>query len=158
MALSASAIQEFMDEDVAPPRPCFKTASNLDFFRSEPGERHCPFVLDDADFPQLKPDSLKAFCDSSAEDVKAMARWNAASFEQFQPRLLCANIFDKAIEPPAASNKCVLTHDEFVKLLGGLFNPAMQLEDILAVFKRCNIIVLGYNFCYRRIASPDTDL
>eukprot|EP00971_Amphidinium_carterae_P170949 3387901-Amphidinium_carterae.1 len=34
----------------------------------------------------------------------------------------------------------------------------MQLEDVLAVFKRCNIIVLGYNFCYRRIASAEPDL
>eukprot|EP00971_Amphidinium_carterae_P144618 2865779-Amphidinium_carterae.1 len=32
------------------------------------------FVVDDSESLQKKPDSLKAFCDSSAKDVKAMAQ------------------------------------------------------------------------------------
>eukprot|EP00971_Amphidinium_carterae_P149901 2971666-Amphidinium_carterae.1 len=52
------------------------TIANLDFVRSEPGQVHMLFVLADAD---------KVFCDSSGEGVKAHARWNAASFSQFQP-------------------------------------------------------------------------
>eukprot|EP00971_Amphidinium_carterae_P173165 3433287-Amphidinium_carterae.2 len=126
MALSACAIEDNADDDGQALVPCFKTASNLDFFRSEPGENHCPFVLDDADFPQQKPDALKAFCDSSAEDVKCMARWTAASFHRYQPRFMCANIFDREAEPAAGGTASVLTHGGFLKLLGGLFNPAMQ--------------------------------
>eukprot|EP00971_Amphidinium_carterae_P091159 1804377-Amphidinium_carterae.1 len=77
MALSVHAIETHIDEECAPPLPCFKTSSHLDFFRSEPGELHVPFVLDDSDFPYQRADALKAFADSSAEDVKCFARWNA---------------------------------------------------------------------------------
>eukprot|EP00971_Amphidinium_carterae_P135862 2691856-Amphidinium_carterae.1 len=71
LALSAQEIESIYDEDGAPPMPSFKTSSHLDFVRSEPGERHVPFVLDDADFPSQKSDALKSFCDSSGEDVSA---------------------------------------------------------------------------------------
>eukprot|EP00971_Amphidinium_carterae_P052956 1043111-Amphidinium_carterae.1 len=54
IALSAVALDDLAEDDGAVPQPCYKSASNLDFFRSEPGQRHVPFVLDDADFPAQK--------------------------------------------------------------------------------------------------------
>eukprot|EP00971_Amphidinium_carterae_P073827 1459772-Amphidinium_carterae.1 len=76
------------------------------------------FILDDADFPAQKSDALKSFCDPSGEDNKCFACWNAASVQQYQPRFLCANIFDRGAEPPSSSGKSVLTRSEFMKLLG----------------------------------------
>eukprot|EP00971_Amphidinium_carterae_P192663 3823401-Amphidinium_carterae.1 len=63
---------------------------------------------------------------------------------QYQPimsRIMCANIFDREAEPAAGGTASVLTHGGFLKLLGGLFNPAMQVEDVMAVLKRCNVVI-----------------
>ena len=50
--------------------PAFRTASHLDFFRSEPGSVFVPIIYDDGDISCEVIASLKAFFDVAAEDAK----------------------------------------------------------------------------------------
>ena len=50
--------------------PSFRTASHLDFFRSEPGSVFIPSIYDDGDIASENISSLKAYLDVAAEDAK----------------------------------------------------------------------------------------
>eukprot|EP00971_Amphidinium_carterae_P060120 1189674-Amphidinium_carterae.1 len=47
----------------------YKTASNIDYLRSEGGMLHVLAILDDAHLPSIGFEAMKAFADVSAEDA-----------------------------------------------------------------------------------------
>eukprot|EP00971_Amphidinium_carterae_P206184 4091673-Amphidinium_carterae.2 len=116
-----------------------------------------PFVIDDSDLSKVNIEALKrnlkAFTDCSAEDGKIWARWGAVSLQQHQSRFLCSNSFQSDLEPaPGAVH--VVAFDKLVEMLAGCFIPGSSAQDIKAILKRTNVVILGANNVYIREACP----
>ena len=69
--------------------PSYRIAASLDQFRGEPGLKHRPGILDDADVSTIPPTKMKAFLDQSLEEAFTVERWTAAKFVRNQLRIVC---------------------------------------------------------------------
>ena len=69
--------------------PSYRIAASLDQFRGEPGLKHRPDILDDADVSTIPPTKMKAFLDQSLEEAFTVERWTAAKFVRNQLRIVC---------------------------------------------------------------------
>ena len=131
--------------------PSFKTTNHIDFLRSEPGSVYVPIVYDDGELELEKASVLKAFFDVGCEDPKVYARWGASAFAKHQYRIACSNTFDG--DADATTPGDVMDHDQFVRLIAGTFSAGIKREDLMAIFKRVNVIVFGHLRVYVRKAS-----
>eukprot|EP00971_Amphidinium_carterae_P336441 6472813-Amphidinium_carterae.1 len=73
-----------------------------------------------------------------------------ARFEQHQHRQLCSNAFDESAEPAADASPFGLKHEKFMKMVAPMFSQNSTQEDIMAVMKRANTVVLGQHRVYVR--------
>lgn len=69
--------------------PSFRIAASLDQFRGDPGLKHRPDILDDADVSAIPPTKMKAFLDQSLEEAFTVERWTASKFVRNQLRIVC---------------------------------------------------------------------
>eukprot|EP00971_Amphidinium_carterae_P073244 1448164-Amphidinium_carterae.1 len=95
-------------------------------------------------------DHIKSFFDVLAEDARVYACWGASSFGKGQHRQECSNRWLKCAEPRAMDLGEVVSHSVFMELLSPNFPKDVDPDDLVAVVKRCNVIVLGENACYVR--------
>eukprot|EP00971_Amphidinium_carterae_P062221 1231661-Amphidinium_carterae.1 len=138
-------------------RPHFRTTCHIDFLRGQAGNKLCPYIYDDGKMEKEEACTLKAFFDVSAEDAKAWARWGASAFAKSQMRQACSNGYHAYAEPSDMElvDAVELSHAAFVDMVTPTFGKSMHKEDLMAIFKRCNIIVLGVKAVYLRRACED---
>eukprot|EP00971_Amphidinium_carterae_P280238 5563419-Amphidinium_carterae.1 len=139
-------------EDV-PGVPSFKTGTDLDFFRTDPGRKTVPSIFDDGTTSSVDINHLKSFLDVQAEDPAVRARYNAAKLEQHQFRQLCTNTYDSECEPMPYELATNIPHADFMTLVRPAFRKDASRADIVATMKRAWTVVLGKNQVYMR--SPD---
>eukprot|EP00971_Amphidinium_carterae_P240566 4775969-Amphidinium_carterae.1 len=94
--------------------------------REDPGHRTCPFIIDDPDLSRI-PMEL-----SSPSQM-----WQLRLLKPGQDGERCAWLSIRAAS--------ILGQSEFLKLIEGCFAAGANLEDVEAVMKRANIVVLGSN-------------
>ncbi|CAK0790802.1 unnamed protein product [Prorocentrum cordatum] len=161
MALSRFHIKDqgARDTDVV---PMFKTATDLDFYRDEPGERWCGCCLDDGDMSDLSVKVFKSFLDVSCREPLTRERWGASKFVQCQPRMMADNEFDASLDPTVALDGrqvragAVLggaadriTNEAFIKMVRPAFPPCSE-ADLEAIFKRVNVIANTEHYVHAR--------
>ena len=131
---------------------CFRSASDLDFFRGEVGTVDRPDALDDADPRTIPPAKWKAFGDVGLAEAMSRERWGASKWVKNQLRLWGFNPVDYAKEPQEGLE---VTADAFFQLLQPLWHKDMDEESKMAVLKRSCVVVITLEWIYWRIANEN---
>lgn len=137
--------------------PSYRSASELDFFRGQPGERSFTDIFDDGDMSEQPVKKMKAFLDVGDLAAMSRERWGAAKWVQGQCRIACANQYDRDAEPrvndPAGFHDEAVTHVEFMEMLRVTFPADTSAVNKMAILKRGAIIVNTKKWLYIRLPS-----
>jgi len=131
---------------------CYRTSSDLDFFRGEVGTVDRPDALDDADPKTISAAKWKAFTDVGLVESMSRERWGASKWVRNQLRMFACNPFDDGGEPIDGST---VSHAQFMDILEPLWCKDMELESKIAILKRACLIVVTREWVYWRVASED---
>ncbi|CAK0833000.1 unnamed protein product [Prorocentrum cordatum] len=139
-------------------------STKIDFSRLEPGTVHKPAIADDTALTKWAPDEIIAFLDPAEEDALLRARRGGASFEQNQPRQICANPYDQEFEKKVCSirrGQQVVKFDDFLKIIDRNFagekQRGYQTADVEACMAGSNIALLTDDWMHLRLASTTKD-
>ena len=140
--------------------PQLRQASDLDFFRGEPGAVFQPFLLDDSNLALQAMEKLKAFLDVSEEEAMTYQRWGASKFVRNQFRIANANTYDSQAE---ATIPDMFQGDEVDRIPKAKFyeliEPALMKntskQDVGALLKRACFIVVSKKYVYVKKGAQD---
>lgn len=133
---------------------CFRTTSDLDFFRGVPFAKHVPALYDDGSIGDEETKKKKAYSDVTDEESMTRARWTNAKFVRNQLRIVLDNSYNPDAEPEdegTESSLEVLHKDFFLMIRPAL--GSMSRTDAMAILKRAAFIVFGKEHVYFRVPS-----
>ena len=140
--------------------PQMRQASDLDFFRGDPGSIFQPFLLDDSNLAMQAIEKLKAFLDVSEEEAMTYQRWGASKFVRNQFRVANANAYDEGVErdlpimyPTDEFDN--IAKDKFYNLIEPALMKNTSKPDVDALLKRATFIVVSKNFIYVKRAAQE---
>ena len=136
--------------------PCYRTASDLDFFRGEPGRVDRPDIFDDGDQNRQRPANLKAFYDMSLKEAMSYERWGAAKWVRNQLRIGLDNKWDTAIEELVMTRNPeapLMTYEEFMDMIKPALPKNISQADAAAVVKRTSVVVNGKKRVWVKLAK-----
>lgn len=133
---------------------CYRTASDLDFFRGEAGTVDRPDLLDDADPKTVIPPKWKAFADVGLVEAMSRERWGASKFVRNQLRIWAFNPIDERGEPEQGIE---VPHHKFMEVIDKLWGKEFNddIESKLAILKRSCVIVITSDWVYWRAATEE---
>ena len=130
---------------------CFRSASDLDFFRGEVGVVDRPDILDDADPTTITPAKFKAFTDVGLFEAMTRERWGASKWVRNQLRGGGFNPIDATAEPNHDNKQ--ITHEQFLALVHPIWHKNFDLESKIAILKRSCFVAITKDWVYWRPAT-----
>jgi hypothetical protein len=146
--LSMTTSKHWLDKHNRPMLPGLVTAKYFDMFRGEQNTVYQPPTLDDHNCKAVTVDMLKAFLNPSEEDALLWARWGGAGFDMGSFRQVVTNPYNKKVR--VAHGQSMMPHEDFVRLIEPSLPKEYDDEDLEALFRRANFIVITeYEVVYR---------
>lgn len=138
----------------------FRSASEFDFFRGEPGRVACPDAFDDGDLHDQRIRVLKAFLDVGDYETMAWARWGASKWVRGQFRVVCDNTYARTALPDDPQPFMKLTNAAFLEAIRPALPAQCSSGNAMALLKRGHVLLNTKNaaknpIVYYRPASAD---
>ena len=149
MAISKREVDLAALEDLA---ASIVTAKYVDMFRGEPNTVFKPAILDDYNARNLAMEMLKAILNPSEEDALLWARWGGAGFDMGMFRQCVTNAYNKGVK---INPGLPLSHALFLQLIEPSVPKEADAEDVEAVLRRANIIVITPVAVVYRVATRE---
>ena len=135
--------------------PGWRRAKSMDNFRHRSAQIHEGLILDDPQMAKLDAADVKSWL-TSEEDQNCSGRYTDVKLVRNGLRALASNELEKDDEPAEDKHRVTIEPDEFFKLVRKFFHDYKEL-DMLAILKRCVVLVFGKNAVYLRLPNQDRD-
>ena len=133
----------------------WRRAKSMDNFRHKTGQVYEGLILDDPSMDRIDAADLKSWL-TAEEDQNCSSRYTDVKLVRNTLRAVSSNDLEEEQEPPRDRRRTTIEPTEFFTLVKKMFQGYKE-ADVMAILKRCVVMVFGKHSFYLRLPSQDHD-
>ena len=137
-------------------QPAWRRAKGIDNFRHKTGQIQEGLILDDPSMDKIDAADLKSWL-TAEEDQNCSSRYTDVKLVRNGMRAVSSNDLLDDDEPPLDMRQTSITSEEFFKLTRKFFD-SYKRADVMAILKRCIVMIFGKRAMYLRLPIVRTRL